>query len=91
MSHNTTEKIPFRNLSNPVGTNNSRRIRITSDRLQVKFAIDTPDDWTGHTGQALVLDSNEADLIFGYPITSADLVYIDPPIFGLDSTSVYDA
>jgi len=76
------------------GNNRADRIRITSDRAQIRFLLDTPDEYIGHAGEILVLSDDECEFIFGDGSTleiDAHNVYIEPPIFGLDSTNVYDA
>lgn len=72
------------------GNNRADRIRITSDRFHVKFALDTPDDWVGHVGECLIVDEDDCHLIFGSPKVNAQDVIIDPLIPPFTGDNVYD-
>jgi len=74
-----------------VGNNRADRVRITSDRSQIKFLLDTPDSFVGHAGETLIVSEDEWQLEFGLPLIHASDVIISPIIPGLDSTNVHDA
>jgi hypothetical protein len=76
------------------GNNRADRIRITSDRAQIRFLLDTPDSYVGHAGEILVLSDDECEFVFGDGTSLtvlAENVLIEPPIAGLDSTNAQDA
>lgn len=77
------------------GNNRADRIRVTSDRSQIRFLLDTPDDYETHAGEILVVNGPEKDMVFtkveDLGIHAKDVIFDPQPLIGLYADNVQDA